>query len=180
MSLPRTVEWIKKRGSAPPNIFTITMMWLLRDFPKLWRRVLRSWNCRPAPMPLKITWHSPNLVALKVMTLISRHTKRNLMTVCVKWHAINPMTLGRWQSTNSQILVGNKENIRITCGVPLGNSKNRHSNWVQMNLACLKISIKHPKMSMWKRVDSQLYASTPGEAGYYFPIITWLNFVVRK
>ena len=65
------------------------------------------------------------------------------MTFCVKCHDINLMTLGRWHSTKSQLLVKMKENNHNTCVVYLLNDIDGHFHLIEIFLACLKINMKH-------------------------------------
>ena len=67
------------------------------------------------------------------------------MTFCVKCHDINLMTLGRWHSSKSWLLVKIKENNHNTCVVYLLNVIDRHFLLIEMFLICLKINMRHPK-----------------------------------
>ena len=74
----------------------------------------------PVPRPtkdkshdiLQISWHFSHDIGF-----LSH--KANLMTFCVKCHDINLMTLGRWHSNKSKLLVKIKENNQNTCIVYL-------------------------------------------------------------
>ena len=102
----------------------------------------------PWPIPLKInvmTFSKSH--DIKVMTLVFRPTEQ------ISWHSasnvltFNLMTLGRWHSTKSSLLVKMEENHHNTCVIYLLNGIDKHFHSFEMFLACLKINMKHSKSS---------------------------------